>query len=77
MTDGQRLFILTASVLFAVVQLALGFQAFMNDDAGQNLFTILPAPIASLGIGLFIWMGRGRGGPPESRRGRIMKGPWQ
>ncbi len=77
MTDGHRLLILTASILFAVVQLALGFQAFMSDAAGQNLFTILPAPIASLGIGLFIWMGRGRRDPPDARRGRIMKGPWQ
>lgn len=77
MSDRQRLLILTASILFAVLQLALGFQAFMDDPGGQNLFTILPAPLASLGIGLFIWMGRGRRDPPDARRGRIMKGPWQ
>ena len=77
MTDGQRLLILAASVVFAILQLALGFQAFMDDTEGANLFTILPAPLASLGIGVFIWMGRGRGGPPDKRRGRIMKGPWR
>jgi hypothetical protein len=76
MTNGQRRLILIAAIAIAAVQLALGFQAFLDNAEGLNLFSILPAPVASLAVGLIIWMGRDRGGKSDSRRGRIMKGPW-
>lgn len=78
MSNGQRRLILIAAIAFAAIQLLVGFRTFMEDSEGQNLFAILPAPLVSLGIGLFVWMGRDKSeGGPGPRRGRIMKGPWQ
>ena len=78
MTDAQRRLILIASIIVAALQFGVGFQTFMEDSAGGNLVAVLLAPLASLGIGLFIWMGRGKGGGGSSKpRGRVMKGPWR
>lgn len=77
MTNSQRRLILIVAVLFALIQFVTGFRAFMEDTEGGNLVSILPVPLATLGIGLFVWFGRNRnGGGPDQRRGRIMKGPW-
>ena len=77
MTNSQRRLIVIATLVFAGVQLIVGFGAFMNDSEGGNLLSILPGPVALVAIGVFVWMGRDRGDGPEKRPGRIMKGPWQ
>ena len=73
----QRRLILIATLVVAGVQLIVGFGVFMNDTEGGNLLSILPGPAALVAIGLFVWMGRDRGGGPDKRSGRVMKGPWQ
>ena len=69
--------ILIFCVVFAGLQLVLGFSAFMRSEQGQNLFGILPVPGAALLIGLIVWAGRDKSGGATKPRGRIMKGPWQ
>ena len=77
MTYTQRRLILIATLVFAAIQLIIGFRAFIQDTEGGNMLTILPGPLALVAIGLFVWIGRDRGGGSDQRRGSIMKGPWR
>jgi len=69
--------IVIVTLVFAAVQLVVGFGSFMNDSEGGNLISILPGPLALIAIAVFVWIGRDRGGGPDKRSGRVMKGPWQ
>ncbi len=76
MPTSQRRLILIATLVLATLQLARGFQGFLQDSGGGNLLTILPLPLLTIAVGVAIWYAGGRGGPRRPE-GRVMKGPWR